>query len=103
MLKLSDSTFKNVISGDKPVVVDFFATWCGPCKAMAPSFDKLSESMSTVATFAKVDIEECSEVSATHDIQAVPTLVLFKKGIEVSRKVGMVRAAELETWIKGNV
>ncbi|KAL4244201.1 Thioredoxin [Abortiporus biennis] len=79
--------FKELIEGDKPVVIDFWATWCGPCKVISPIFEKLSEQFPNV-TFAKVDVDEQGDISQEVGIRAMPTFILFKNGNKVKDLVG---------------
>jgi len=81
-------TFHEIIQGDKPVLVDFFATWCGPCKAMSPIVDSLGKEMLGQARVLKVDVDKNQALAAQYQVQAVPTLLLFKNGQVVWRKAG---------------
>ncbi|EEB09728.1 cytosolic thioredoxin Trx1 [Schizosaccharomyces japonicus yFS275] len=93
--------FQTAINGSGLVVIDFFATWCGPCKAIAPKVDQLSKTY-TDATFYKVDVEELSEVAVTANVQAMPTFVFYKAGQKVADVVG-ANPAKLEATIKQNL
>lgn len=73
-------TFKDIISGDKPVLVDFYATWCGPCKAMAPIVDEIAKELKGTARVLKIDVDKNQSVAANYKIQSVPTFIIFKKG-----------------------
>lgn len=73
-------TFKDIISGDKPVLVDFYATWCGPCKAMAPIVDEIAKELNGTARVLKIDVDKNQSVAANYKIQSVPTFIIFKKG-----------------------
>ncbi len=75
------------------VVIDFFATWCGPCKMIAPILDKLSDKYKDTATFFKVDVDEVPTAAQDHEVSAMPTIILFKNGEEVKRVVGANPAA----------
>lgn len=79
---------KVVIESEVPVVVDFFATWCGPCKMISPSIEEISESMQGKAKVVKVDIDESSEIASKYGIMGVPTLLYFKEGKIADQLVG---------------
>jgi len=81
-------SFKEIINGDKPVLVDFFATWCGPCKAMSPTIDVLGKELQGKARVLKIDIDKNQSVATHFHIQSVPTLMIFKKGEIVWRTSG---------------
>lgn len=82
-----------------PVVVDFWADWCGPCKMMAPVFQKLAADMNTQVRFAKVETEVHPQVSMRLHIRSIPTLILFKQGTEVARTAGAMDALALKRWL----
>jgi len=88
-------TFKDIISGDKPVLIDFYATWCGPCKAMAPTIDSIAAELNGEARILKVDVDKNQTVAAHYQVQAVPTLMIFKKGEIVWRNAGAMDKASL--------
>ena len=97
---VSEATFDAAIMRTElPVVVDFWADWCGPCHAMAPGFERAAGEMKTRARFAKVDTEAAPAVAARYAIRSIPTLVLFKNGKEASRQVGAGPKQKLEQWI----
>ena len=82
-----------------PVVVDFWADWCGPCKMMAPVFQQLAAEMNTQVRFAKVETEAHPQVSMRLHIRSIPTLILFKQGVEVARTAGAMDALALKRWL----
>ncbi|KAL3233053.1 Thioredoxin-1 [Nakaseomyces bracarensis] len=88
----SAAEFDSAIAVDKLVVVDFFATWCGPCKMIAPMIEKFANEYST-ADFYKVDVDELPEVAQKNEVSAMPTMVLYKNGKEVAKVVGANPAA----------
>ena len=98
---LSDATFKaEVLDSAVPVVVDFFAEWCQPCKAMAPALDQVATEMKGKVKIAKIDVDANPDVTQTYGIQAIPTLLIFKGGKIVARKMGaMVQKRQIEEWI----
>jgi len=81
-------TFQAIIQGDKPVLVDFFATWCGPCKAMSPIVESIGKEMLGQARVLKVDVDKNQALASQYQVQAVPTFILFKKGQVVWRQSG---------------
>ena len=86
-----------------PVVVDFWADWCGPCKMMAPVFQKLAAEMNTQVRFAKVETEAHPQVSMRLHIRSIPTLILFKQGVEVARTAGAMDALALKRWLTASI
>lgn len=99
---LSESTFDQAVNaGDDLVVVDFFATWCGPCKMLAPAVERKAEEHPEVH-FYKVDIDEEMNLAQRFQIMSVPTLLFFKRGTVVSKTVGLISPAQLEQEIEKN-
>ena len=99
---VSDASFKSeVLDSDLPVLVDFHAVWCPPCKAMAPALDLVATEMKGKVKITKIDVDENPQATQTYGIQAMPTLLMFKGGKEVARKMGaLVQKRQLEDWIK---
>ena len=101
VLHLSADTFQDTLKNTtQPVLVDFWATWCGPCRMLAPVIDRLAASMQEEAVIAKVDIDEENELAASYRVMSIPTLILFKDGVEQERVVGVVPEKQLVDLIK---
>ncbi len=90
------NNFNELISGSKPVLVDFFATWCGPCKMMHPILEELKEKIGDKATIIKIDVDQSQDVASQYSIQSVPTLMIFKNGKVEWRQAGVHSAADLQ-------
>ncbi len=93
-------TFKDIINGDKPVLVDFFATWCGPCKVLNPTIEALGKELVGQARVLKIDVDKNEAVANEYRIQSVPTLIIFKKGEVVWRTSRVIEKEAIVQEIK---
>ena len=102
---VSDKTFdQEVLKSTEPVLVDFFAEWCGPCKAMAPALDQLASELKGKVKVVKLDVDQNPAVTSKYGIRAMPTLMLFKDGKVAAQHVGaLVQKKRLEDWINTSV
>ena len=98
---VSDSTFEQeVLKSTEPVLVDFFAEWCGPCKAMAPALEQVAQEMASKVKVVKLDVDQNPTVTGKYGIRAMPTLMLFKNGQVAAQHTGaLVQKKKLEDWI----
>ena len=100
-IHVTDASFAaDVLNSDKPVLVDFWADWCGPCKMIAPALEEISNELAGQVTIAKMDIMESTEIPGQMGVQSIPLLVLFKNGQPVARKLGAAPKSQLKGWIE---
>lgn len=97
------ATFKELINGPKPVLVDFFAEWCGPCKSMAPVLQELSTELKEKAVILKVDVDKNQQAAQAFRVRGVPTFVIFKEGKEVWRQSGAIPKHMLQAAVEAQV
>ena len=104
VLHLNSGSFKELLKNEsRPILVDFWAEWCAPCRMLAPIIDRLAERYSDKIVFAKVNVDECPDIAMQYGIMAIPTLILFVKGVEVDRIVGLVPEKQIEALIKNHL
>jgi len=102
--QVSDASFQeDVLNASGPVVVDFWAEWCGPCKQIAPALEEISAEMGDKVTIAKVNIDDNPEAPSTYGVRGIPTLIMFKDGEVADTKVGALPKSQLVQWIEQNL
>jgi thioredoxin 1 len=102
--KVSDATFETeVLKSSGPVVVDFWAEWCGPCKMIAPALEEIAGSLGEKVKIVKLNVDENQNVATKYGIMSIPTLMIFKNGEMVARQVGAAPKQKLEQWINTSV
>jgi len=102
--KVTDATFeKDVLKASGPVVVDFWAEWCGPCRMIAPALEEISNSLNGKVKIVKLNVDKNPGIAAKYGIMSIPTLMLFKDGQLASRQIGAQPKQKLEQWITGSI
>ena len=92
---ITDANFAEIINTDQPVLVDFWATWCGPCRALAPVVEELAHEFAGKAVVGKCNVDDCDDVPMNFGIRSIPTLIFFKNGQAVDRIVGVASKADI--------
>lgn len=102
--KVTDNTFDTEVLGAKgPVVVDFWAEWCGPCRMIAPALEEIQQELGDKVTIAKLNIDENPDIAVRYGVRSIPTLILFKNGEPTSIQVGAAPKGRLADWIKSGL
>ena len=104
LIKVTDSSFqKDVLDASKPVVVDFWAEWCGPCRMIAPALEVLATELDAKVTVAKINIDENPQVPTKYGVRGIPTLIIFQHGQVAATKVGALPKTKIKEWIESSV
>jgi thioredoxin 1 len=101
---ISDSSFAtDVLASDRPVLVDFWAEWCGPCKMIGPALEEISDELGEKVTIAKLNIDDHPDAPAKYGVRGIPTMILFKNGQPAATKVGAAPKSQLKGWLEGEL
>ena len=100
---LGNDTFKESIKSEKPVLVDFWAEWCGPCRMLIPVMEELSEELKSSVDICKCNVDDCPDIAASFNIRSIPTLILFKNGEIVDISNGAASKATVKQWIESKL
>jgi thioredoxin 1 len=103
-VQVTDASFdKDVIGASGPVLVDFWAEWCGPCKMIGPSLEEISDELGEKVTIVKLNIDDNPDAPAKYGVRGIPTMILFKNGAPAATKVGAAPKSQLKGWLEGEL
>ena len=101
---VTDASFKDdVLGSSKPVLVDFWAEWCGPCRMIAPALEEISNELGEKVTVAKLNIDDNPDAPAKYGVRGIPTMILFKDGAPAATKVGAAPKSQLQSWLEAEL
>ena len=100
---LDTANFAAAVAGATPTLVDFWAPWCGPCKAIAPILDELATELDGKLKIAKVNVDDNGDLAAQYGVRAIPTMLLFKGGQPIAQKVGAAPRSQIQQWLESNL
>ena len=101
---VTDQSFQaDVLGADKPVLVDFWAEWCGPCRMIAPALEEIAADLGDQVTIAKINIDENPDTPGRYGVRGIPTMLLFRNGEAVAQKVGAAPRSQIQQWLEGQL